>query len=163
MASGIKVNLKGFEKMLEDLQTAGGNVDKAAKRAVDEGAKIVEQELKSACASAGVPASVSSEITTEIEGNGNRYSAKVGWKLGDYNPDNLSAGYKAVFLNYGTGKRQANRDKVHANIGGQWETLGRNRGQMQPRGFIARAKQNSGKKMRKVQQQILEEALKELS
>lgn len=161
--AGIKLTLKGFEKMLEDLHAAGGDVDKAAKRAVDEGAKIVEQELKAECAASGVPSSVSSEITTTIEGSGNRYSAKVGWKMGNYNPNDLSAGYKAVFLNYGTGKRQTKNENVRAAVYGEWATLGRNRGQMQPRGFITRAKENSRKKMRKVQKQILEEALKELS
>lgn len=161
-SSGIKLNLKGFEKMLEDLERAGGNVDAVAKRAVKESAAIVEQELKAACDSARVPPSVSNEITTEIEVSANRCSARVGWKLGAYDPSNLTAGYKAVFLNYGTGRRHTSRGNQHVPVAGEWRTLGSLRGQISPRGFIHRAKEAARPKCRKVQREIIKEALEAL-
>ena len=160
--SGIKIDLKGFEKMLEQVERAEGNVNQVARKAVIESAKIVEKELKSACNDARVQPSVSNEITTEIEASGNQYSAKVGWKLGAYDPQNLSAGYKAVFLNYGTGKRRTQTDKQHVPIAGQWRTLGSNRGSIAPLGFIGKAKKSAKPKCTKVQKQIINEALEEL-
>lgn len=160
--SGIKLDLKGFSKMLEELQRAGGNVNQAAQRAIDESAKIVERELKSACDSAGVPASVSNEIRTKTEGSGNRYSAEIGWKLGAYNPRNLSAGYKAIFMNYGTGHRSVSQEKLRAQLGGQFLTLGQNRGKMTALQFIAAGKKASKPKVKKAQQQVLDEVLKGL-
>lgn len=160
--SGIKLDLKGFSKMLEELQRAGGNVNQAAQRAIDESAKIVESELKAACDSSGVPASVSSEIRTKTEGSGNRYSAEIGWELGTYNPQNLSAGYKAIFMNYGTGHRSIRQEKLRAQIGGQFRTLGQNRGQMTALQFIAAGKKASKPKVKKIQKQLLDDVLKEL-
>lgn len=148
MAGGIKLNLKGFEKMLTQLQDAGKNVDPAAKEAVSENARIVEQELRAQCQAAGVPSDIIQEIktTTSTEGEG-RYSAKVGWKLGNYDPQNPSTGYKAIFLNYGTVRRQTKR--------------GKNRGAIhkpaKDQQFIYAAKKKSQTKVKKLQKQMLEE------
>lgn len=148
MAGGININLKGFEKMLTALQDAGQNVDQQAKRATKESARIVEQELREQCQTAGVPESITREIktTTSTEGDG-RYSAKVGWKLGNYDPHNPSEGYKAIFLNYGTVRRQTKS--------------GKNRGEIhkpaQSQQFIYAAKKKARTKVKKLQKQMLEE------
>lgn len=142
--SGIKLNLKGFDKLLEQIQEAGGNVDKATERAIDKSVDVVSQELHNACNSAGVPSSVSSEIKSErAKWTGNRCSARVGWRLGTYNPKNLSQGFKAIFLNYGTPRR-----KEH--------------GKITARNFIATAKKASKPKLRKIQKETLDEILKGL-
>lgn len=159
---GIKLNLKGFEKMLEEIQDAGGNVEKAAEETLTECAKVVETELRSACDAAGVPSSVSSEIQVTKGKSGNRFSAKVGWKMGSYDPKNPSAGYKAVFRNYGTVRRQVKDTGEHATVGGNWKTLGTDRGSVAGTGFIAAAKKSSAPKVRKIQKQKLDEILKGL-
>lgn len=162
MASGIKLNLKGFEKMLEEIQAAGGNVETAAEETLNECAKVVETELQSACNAAGVPSSVSSEIQVSKGKSGNRFSAKVGWKMGSYDPKNPSAGYKAVFMNYGTTRRQVKDTGEHATVGGNWKTLGTDRGAVSGTGFITKAKEASSPKVRKIQKQKLSEILKGL-
>ena len=43
---GIKINLKGFDEMLENIKNAGGDVNQAAERALTASAKIVENELR---------------------------------------------------------------------------------------------------------------------
>lgn len=160
--AGIKLNLKGFEKMLEEIQAAGGNVESAAEEALTECAKVVETELHTACDAAGVPSSVSSEIGVRTEKSGNRVSAKVGWKMGNYDPKNPSAGYKAVFRNYGTVRRQVKDTGEHATVGGNWKTLGTDRGAVAGTGFIAAARKASAPKVRKIQKQKLDEILKGL-
>lgn len=159
---GIKLNLKGFEKMLDAIQTAGGNVEAAAEATLTECAKVVETELHAACNAAGVPSSVSSEIGVRTEKSGNRFSAKVGWKMGGYDPKNLSAGYKAVFMNYGTIRREVKDTGEHATVGGNWKTLGKERGAVTGKGFIAQARDASAPKVRKIQKQKLDEILKGL-
>lgn len=160
--SGIKLNLNGFEKMLEEIQAAGGDVDAAAKDTLNECAKVVEDELKAACNAAGVPSSVSSEIGIQTGTSGNRFFAKVGWKMGNYNPKKLSAGFKAVFMNYGTIRRKVKDTGEHATVGGNWKTLGTDRGEVAGTGFIAKAKEASAPKVRKIQKQKLDEILKGL-
>lgn len=160
--AGIKLNLNGFKQMLDEIQAAGGNVEQAAEETLNECANVVETELHSACDAAGVPSSVSSEIGVRKEKSGNRFSAKVGWKMGNYDPNNLSAGYKAVFRNYGTIRREVKDTGEHATVGGNWKTLGTNRGAVTGTGFITQAKESSGPKVRKIQKQKLNEILKGL-
>lgn len=160
--AGIKLNLKGFEKMLEEIQAAGGNVEAAAEETLNECAKVVETELHSACDAAGVPSSISSEIGVQKGKSGNRFFAKVGWKMGSYDPKNPSAGYKAVFRNYGTIRREVKDTGEHATVGGNWKTLGTDRGAVEGTGFISSAKESSAPKVRKIQKQKLDEILKGL-
>ena len=142
--SGSILSLKGFDKLLEQIQEAGGNIDKATEQAINKSVVVVSQDLHTACNSAGVPSNVSSEIKSDrAEWNGNKCSARVGWKLGAYNPDNPSQGYKAIFLNYGTPRR-----KKH--------------GKITARNFIATTKKASQPKLRKIQKETLDEILKGL-
>lgn len=149
---GIKINLKGFEKMLADIQAAGKDVEAAAAQAITESARVVEADLRTEAAESNVPDDITQQITTQTEQDADRYSAEVGWKLGTYNPQNPSAGYKAIFLNYGTVRRRTR--------------LGHNRGAIQKRAvnqqFIYRAKQRAAPKVRKIQREILKNALGEL-
>lgn len=163
MAKGISLSVN-FESLLERVQEANGDIDSAALRVAKECTKIMESELKSECSASSVPASVTSEIkaNTERDASGNRYTCTVGWKMGGYNPNNLSAGYKAVFLNYGTARRSVSKEKTRVLINGQWRTVGRNRGEVAARNFIDRAKKSAKKKVKKAQEETLKEILKEL-
>jgi hypothetical protein len=148
--------------MLEEIQAAGGNVEAAAQDTLNECAKVVETELNAACNAAGVPSSVSSEIDIRTGRSGNRFFARVGWKMGNYDPKNPSAGFKAVFMNYGTIRRKVKDTGEHATVGGNWKTLGTDRGAVTGTGFIAQAKEESAPKVKKIQKQKLTEILKGL-
>lgn len=146
MASSNKIlHLRGFDYMLEDIARANGNIDSAVEKACRAGAAELETRLKAECNAANVPASVSVGIRVKfIRANSNLYKVQCGWEMGEYNPQNLNAGYKALFLNYGTPHR-----KKH--------------GKIKARGFIARAKKGAGRKVKKAQADALNEILKGLS
>lgn len=152
MASGIQINLKGFEKMLEQLKEAERGVDKATAAAIEESAKIVETELLSAAADRNVPSDITSKIRIHTSNEGDRYKAEVGWDMGNYDPKNPSAGYKAIFLNYGTVRRRTAK--------------GYNRGEIPKKAsdqqFIHAAKKAARPKVRKAQQEIIKKALGDL-
>lgn len=142
----LKIKINGFEKMLEHIQEAGKDVDTAAAQAIKDSASIVETELKASCAASNVPGSITREIRKKTSASAGTYSAEVGWELGAYNPKNPSTGYKAIFLNYGTVRRQTAR--------------GKNRGAIEKKPptqqFIVRAKKAAKPKIRKAQQRIIE-------
>lgn len=144
MASSKHVlSLKGFEDMLADIERTGKNVDRAAEKALHAGAAEYEKALRAECAAANVPDSITREIETRVEMKNNRYRVSVGWELGEYNPAELSQGYKALFLNYGTPHRKAH-------------------GKIKARGFIGAAKKKSKKKIKAAQAAALEEILRGL-
>lgn len=164
--AGAKIKLAlDFDKMLEAIQSAGGNIEKAAKLAADECAKVMADELTSECNASNVPQSVTNEIKSEVivSGGGNVYEVEAGWGKGEYTPNNLSAAYKAIFLNYGTARRTTQKNKVHRQLDGEWKTFGTNRGAILSRGFIGRAKKGAQKKLKKVQREALDKMLKELT
>lgn len=142
--SGIKLNITGFENLLEQIQQADGNINSATEQALNESAAVVAEELRSAATSAGVPASVVNAIKQDAaKWNGNKCSVSVGWKLGTFDPRNPSQGYKALFANYGTPHRQE-----HGKVKGQF--------------FITDAKKRASKRVKKIQKQTLENILKGL-
>lgn len=148
MAGGIKLKLTGFDKLLEKVQEASKDASRAAAKVVDESSKVIEAELKNEASASGLPTSLTGEITREVTAEGDRYSASTGWKLGNYDPRNLSAGYKAIFLNYGTVRRQTK--------------TGKDRGQLEKRDFINRAKKAAKPKVKKLQKQIIDEVMGDL-
>lgn len=160
--AGIKLTITGFDKLLDDIQSAGGDVVKSTEKALKDSADIVEQELKRACAASGVPASISREIKSTTKWNDNACTAHVGWDMDGYNPRAPSAGYKAAFLNYGTPRRAVKVGKEHVQVGGAWKTLGTDRGEITGKGFISAARESASPKVKKVQKKALEEILKEV-
>lgn len=148
MAGGIKLNFKGFEKLLESIQEAGGNLDNSAQRAIREAAKITENELRAEATASGIPSDITSKIRSSIRKDGDTYEAEVGWEMGTYNPRDPSPGHLAVFLNYGTVRRVTKK--------------GYNRGQLKGRQFITRAKRKARPKVKALQKEIFEKALEGL-
>lgn len=140
----IKLKLKGFDNLLNDIEAAGGNVDTACDSALRQSAQIMQSELKSQMQSAGVDSGLIEALPPfDIEKNGNRTSARVGYKKGAYNPEDPSDGYKVIFLNYGT----PNRTK---------------HGKVKARGFIQLAKRRANPKIKKAQEQALNKILERL-
>lgn len=141
MASEAILQLKGFEDLLEQIQKAGGSIDQAAERCLRQSAQIMQAELKTQMGAAGVDANLINAMPPpQITVDGNRYSAAVGYKKGNFDPKNPSDGYKVVFLNYGTPRRT-----MH--------------GKVAARGFIQAAKKKARPRIKKEQQQTFENIL----
>ena len=144
---GISVN---FNSLLEKIKEAEGDIEAATWEAARKGAKVMYDELQAQCSASGVPASVSNAITFQAErdNSGNRFACKVGWRVPDYDPKNPSPAHKAIFLNYGTPHRQTES--------------GADRGYMDGKGFIGRAKKKARPKIKKAQEDALTEILEGL-
>lgn len=142
--TGITLKIDGFEKLLKDIEAAGGSINSAAESCLRQSAQIVQTDMKNAMRSKDIDSGIISRMPQpKIEVVGNLYSAEVGYDKGNYNPKNLSDGYKALFLNVGTPHR-----KKH--------------GKETARGYITLAKETSKKKLKKAQQKALEKILSRL-
>lgn len=140
----IKLKLDGFDKLMKEIEKASGNVDSATKKCMQKGAEILQDEMKSKMQNAGVDSGLISRMpSAEVESDFGRFTARVGYKKGAYNPKNPSDGYKAVFLNYGTPNR-----KKH--------------GKVKARGFIGKAKSAARRKIQKEMENTRDEILRGL-
>lgn len=141
MASKAILQLKGFDELLEKIQNAGGSIDAAADSCLRQSAQIMQAELKAQMQAAGVDSGLINAMPPpQITVDGNRYSAAVGYKKGNFDPRNPSDGYKVVFLNYGTPRRT-----MH--------------GKVAARGFIEKAKKKARPQIKRAQQETLEKIL----
>lgn len=140
MAKAI-LQLKGFEDLLEQIQKAGGSIDQAADSCLRQSAQIMQAEMKAQMQAADVDSDlINSMPQPQITVKENRYSAAVGYQKGDYDPNNLTDGYKVVFLNYGTPRRTKH-------------------GKVAARGFIEKAKKKARPQIKRAQQETLEKIL----
>lgn len=100
--SGI-LNLSGFDELIKKIEGAGGTVDGAVDTCMQQAAQVLQKEQKAAMRKKKVATDLINrmELPT-VEKDGNTVTARVGYKKGAYDPKNLSDGYKAVFINYGT-------------------------------------------------------------
>lgn len=145
MASKAILQLKGFDELLEKIQNAGGSIDAAADSCLRQSAQIMKTELKAQMQAAGVDSGLINAMPPpQITVDGNRYSAAVGYKKGNFDPRNPSDGYKVVFLNYGTPRRT-----MH--------------GKVAARGFIEKAKKKARPRIKRAQQETLEKILVRVS
>lgn len=145
MASKAILQLKGFDDLLEQIQKAGGNIDRAADSCLRQSAQIMQSELKAHMQAAGVESDLINAMPPpQIEVENNRYRAAVGYKKGAFDPRNPSDGHKVVFLNYGTPRRTKH-------------------GKVAARGFIERAKKKARPQIKRAQQQTLEKILGRVS
>ena len=140
----IKINLTGFDDLLSQIEKAGGKIDKAAEQCLKQSANIMQAELKTQMQNADVDSGLINRMPPpQFEKEGNRYAARVGYKKGAYNPNNLSDGYEVVFINFGTPKRKPTQIKA--------------------RGFIAKAKKKARPQIKKKQENTLNEILRGLN
>lgn len=145
MASKSILQMKGFDDLLEQIQKAGGSVNQAVESCVRQSAQIMQKELKAEMQAAGVDSDLINKMPPpQITVKNNYVRAEVGYKKGDYDPNNPSDGYKVVFLNYGT-PRRAKHGKVKA------------------RGFIQRAKKKARPQIKQAQQETLKKILGRVS
>lgn len=140
----IKLKLEGFDELLSAIEKAGGTIDGAAQKCLQKSAQIMNDELTAQMQAANVDSGLINRMPPpEIEREGNRYTARVGYKKGVYDPNNPSDGYKVVFANYGTPHRSKH-------------------GKQPEKGFIKKAKSKASAKIKKVHGETLKEILGEL-
>ena len=144
MAGKIKLQLKGFDSLLEEIQKADGNIKQVVNDCMQKEIDITKQCLVEECVKSNVPDSITREIKSEpTKWENDRASSAVGWKLGAYDKNNPSTGYNAVFLNYGTPHRSKH-------------------GKVKARGFIQRAKKKAAKLAKKEHEASLNRILGDL-
>lgn len=137
----IKLKLEGFDDLLSEIEKAGGTIDDAAQKCLRKSADIMQDELTAQMQQSNVDSGLINRMPPpEIESAGNRYTARVGYKKGNFDENNPSDGYKVVFANYGTPRRSKH-------------------GQQPAKGFIQRAKKKASKKIKKAQAETLNEIL----
>lgn len=111
----VQIKLEGFDELLKKIQDAGGSINKAVDSAVRQGAKTMDLELRTQMRKVNADAPdhklIKEMPRPEIKWEGNQCIAKVGYKLESYNPNDLSEGFKALFLNYGTPRRKPSKEK----------------------------------------------------
>ena len=131
----LKIEITGFDEILKKIEEAGGSIKGAVSTCAQESAKTLQNELNIQQQKKKVSSSLISRMPNyEIEWSGNRCYAKVGYKMGKYDPKHLSDGFKAVFINYGTPR-------------------------IKPRKFIKAAKSKAKQKIKKQQQDTFEKIL----
>ena len=139
--SYIQLNIEGFDELLKQIADAGGSIKGAVNSCMQKSAKIQHEELQTQMRKAS-PKPVSAGLISrmpppEISWDGNACTARVGYHKGAYDPHNLSDGYNAVFINYGTPR-------------------------IEPRNFIEKAKKKAKPKIKKLQEETLNEILEDL-
>lgn len=140
----IKIKLEGFDELLEEIEKATGDADRAAESALSVSAEIVDNELRTQLKAVTESDLAERMPRYKINNKGNNIlSAEVGFESTPYDPDNLTDYYKAIFLNYGTPNRTKN-------------------GKESARGFITKAKRRARPKIKKAQQEALEKILQRL-
>lgn len=139
--SYIQLNLYGFDDLLKKIDSAGGSINGAVDSCMRQSAQIQQKELKAQMRKSKVDKEDNGLINRmpppTIEWSGNTCTARVGYKKGDYNPKELSDGYKVVFINYGTPK-------------------------ISPRDFIKAAKKKAKPQIKKEQETALNKILERL-
>lgn len=97
------LDLSGFDELIKKIESAGGSIDGAVDNCMQQAAQILQQEQKAAMQKQRVSSTLINRMNPPtVEKDGNTVTARVGYKKGKYDPKNLSDGYKAVFINYGT-------------------------------------------------------------
>lgn len=137
----IKLKLEGFDDLLSEIEKAGGTIDGAVKQCLQTSANIMHDELKKQMTAAKVDGGLINRMPPpEIESEGNKHTARVGYKKGAYDPHNPSDGYKVIFANFGTPRRSEH-------------------GQQPAKRFIEKAKKKANTKIKKAQKETLNEII----
>lgn len=140
----ITMKLDGFDEYIKAIEKAGGSIDATVNKCMQDSAEIMQDDLKTQMRESGVKSRLINAMPPpQVESKYNSVTARVGYKKGTYDPNNLSDGYKAVFLNYGTPHR-----KKH--------------GKVKKRGFIVKAKVKARPKIKKAQEKAFKDILRGL-
>ena len=130
--NSMKLDISGFSSLLERIQKANGDIDQAAIKALEEGAKPFVADLKTAIKKHRLTGETEKSLndSTQVIREGNRLTLKLGFNLS-------KGGLPALFLEYGTPR-------------------------MKPDPFIQTAIKRNQAKARKIQKEVLEKILEGL-
>lgn len=149
----VKLNIYGFDEILKRMRDIGGNVDDAAKKTTHKIAPIARRYLVDECSKSKVPSQITSAIAIRYQDGNNIHSCDIGWRKGSYDPDNLSTGYKALILNYGTVRRRTHKGLYRGWLSRPYKTRKKpadpKPNQKIKAGFIQRAIRNSNSEIKK--------------
>lgn len=136
--ANLKLNIDGFDELIQKLQESNKNVKEIIHKVSTEGKQIVEEEYKNQMRLKNVDSGLISRMDpSSIETDGSITTVEVGYKKGQYHPKDISDGYKAIFINYGTPR-------------------------IKPRNFIKATKKKVKRQLEKKYQKALSEILEEL-
>ena len=146
--TGVAITVN-FDSLLNKIKKAGGDIEKATWDAARKGGRVYYQTLVEECKKSGVPDHLIDKIRFNClrDASGSRFAVVVGWYMDNYDPADPSDGYKVVFLNYGTPRRESSKG---------------NRGYIDGRGFIGRSKKKSRKLIKQAQEEFLKSVLGDL-
>lgn len=146
--TGVAITVN-FDSLLNKIKKAGGDIEKATWDAARKGGRVYYQTLVEECKKSGVPDHLIDKIRFNClrDASGSRFAVVVGWYMDNYDPADPSEGYKVVFLNYGTPRRESSKG---------------NRGYINGRGFIGRSKKKSRKLIKQAQEEFLKSVLGDL-
>ena len=165
MGTRLKLTLKGFDDLLEQIKNAGGDIKPATERALQTSANLVTNEIRAGAVQRSVP--TDNLITPAPKWNGNRCSVEVGFTLGAYDSKNPSSGYLALFKEYGApaggGVRTVKEPGIVARVYGDFKTLDTSRGSVSADPFIRPSLERNQKAIRNEQKAALNEILKGLN
>jgi predicted enzyme related to lactoylglutathione lyase len=144
--TGVAIQLTGFDSLLNKIKKAGGNIEAATWDAARAGGRVYYETLIAECRRSGVPEHLINKIRFNClrDSSGNRFAVVVGWYMDEYDPANPADGYKVVFLNYGTPRRESSKG---------------DRGYITGRGFIGRAKKKAHRPIKQAQENFLKKIL----
>lgn len=146
----IRLKLDGFSDLLKEIEKAQGNTTKATEKCMRQSADIMQAELKSEMLKSNVDSGLTNRMPNyKIENDYGKITATVGYEKGEYNSKSPSDAYKVIFANYGTPKRTRG-----GKIPGKNSKL--------KLGFIQRAKRKAKPKIKKQQEQTLQDILRGL-
>lgn len=145
-----KLELKGFNEFIQDLQDAGGNIDKQGKECFEQCARETEAQLRAKAKASGLDQKLLNKMNSKTTQNTSAgiWDFETGWEKGKLNSKKISDGYKVLFYNYGTPKRYTKK--------------GANRGKEAKTNFIANAKRAAAKRCKKIQKDFLANVTKGL-
>ena len=148
--TGVAVSVN-FDSLLTKIKKAGGDIEAATWDAARAGGRVYYNCLVEECKRSNVPNHLIDKIAFNClrDSSGNRFAVVVGWKMPNYNPNNPADVYKVIFLNYGTPRRET--------------STGANRGYVDGRGFIGRARKKAVKPIKAAQNELLDKILKGLA
>lgn len=146
--TGVAITVN-FDSLLNKIKKAGGDIEQATWDAARKGGRVYYQTLVEECKKSGVPDHLIDKIRFNClrDSSGSRFAVVVGWYMDNYDPADPSDGYKVVFLNYGTPRRESSKG---------------NRGYIDGRGFIGRSKKKSRKLIKQAQEEFLKSVLGDL-
>lgn len=152
----VKLQLKGFDSYLNELRKAGANVQKVTESTLLESAEMFNQELVKQTDASPMSDKTKTRMKKDLIKPAITHSsdqlviAEAGYRIGDkLDSKDLSGGFVALFNEYGTVRRRTRR--------------GVDRGSLEEMEFTRRAHRKVDAKIRRKQEEILKEALKELN